>query len=167
MGRNQFQVLSRERIFFFHCYSAAEFIPVHVESVMFYPVPLQTLINYSWQSASLRVSAARSDTTQSRSTFVGHVELVCLLDLKINSCFEMQIPMCTKDLWKREYPFFLLVPLRSCVYPTIRWFLWWNCHHLWCRLFTCETFGIKNNVKSKILHHYRTHGIWIIDKKCL
>lgn len=106
MGRNQFQVLSRERNFFFHCYSAAEFIPVHVESVMFYPVPLQTLINYSWQSASLRVSAARSDTTQSRSTFVGHVELVCLLDLKINSCFEMQIPMCTKDLWKREYPFF-------------------------------------------------------------
>lgn len=109
MGRNQFQVLSRERIFFFFhcCYSAAEFVPVHVVSVMFYPVPLQTLINYSWQSASsLHVSAARSDTTQSRSTFVGHAELVCLLDLKINSCFEMQIPMCTKDLWKPEYPFF-------------------------------------------------------------
>lgn len=41
----------------------------------------------------------------------GSCGISLLLDLKINSCFEMQIPMCTKDLWIREYPFF-------------RWFRW-------------------------------------------
>lgn len=95
----------------------------------------------------------------------GSCGISLLLDLKINSCFEMQIPMCTKDLWKREYPFFRWFRWGAVFIQRLGDFLWWNCHHLWCRLFNCETFGIKNNVKLKILHYYCTHGIWIIDKK--
>lgn len=73
----------------------------------------------------------------------------------------MQIPMCTKDLRKREYPFFSSFHWGAAFIQQLNMILWWNCYRLWCRVVTCKTFWINNNTKLKILHH-----LWIIKSVC-
>lgn len=65
-------------------------------------------------------------------------EISSLLDLKINSCFEMQIQMCTKDLQNREYPFFCSFHWGAVFIQQINMILWWKCFFLQCQVVTFE-----------------------------